>query len=54
MIILLDENFPLRFYTRLQKEGLAAQHILLTDRGIHDGQIIARLKTGGAIFPYTR
>ena|SRR5688572_15918381 len=43
MIILLDENFPLRFYTRLQKEGLAAQHILLTDRGIHDKRIIARL-----------
>ena len=21
MIILLDENFPLRFYTRLQREG---------------------------------
>ena len=34
MIILLDENFPLRFYTRLQKEGLAAQHILLTGRGV--------------------
>ena len=44
MIVLLDENFPLRFYTRLQKEGLAAQHILLTDRGIHDREIIARLK----------
>jgi predicted nuclease of predicted toxin-antitoxin system len=40
---LLDENFPLRFYTRLQREGLAVQHSLLTDRGIHDKQIIARL-----------
>ena len=50
MIILLDENFPLRFYTRLQKEGLAAQHILLTDRGIHDGQIIARLKREELLF----
>ena len=43
MIVLLDENFPLRFYTRLQKEGLAAQHILLTDRGIHDKEIIQLL-----------
>jgi predicted nuclease of predicted toxin-antitoxin system len=50
MIILLDENFPLRFYTRLQKEGLAAQHILLTDRGIHDKQIIARLKQEELLF----
>jgi predicted nuclease of predicted toxin-antitoxin system len=50
MIILLDENFPLRFYTRLQKEGLAAQHILLTDRGIHDKQIIARLMREEVLF----
>jgi predicted nuclease of predicted toxin-antitoxin system len=50
MIILLDENFPLRFYTRLQKEGLAAQHILLTDRGIHDKQIIARLMQEEVLF----
>lgn len=50
MIILLDENLPLRFYTRLQKEGLAAQHILLTDRGIHDTQIIARLKQKEVLF----
>ena len=33
MFILLDENFPLRLYTRLQNERLAAQHILLTDPG---------------------
>jgi len=50
MIILLDENFPLRFYTRLQKEGLPAQHILLTDRGIRDKQIIARLKQEELLF----
>ena len=50
MIILLDENFPLRFYTRLQKEGLAAQHILLTDRGIHDREIIARLQQEEVLF----
>jgi predicted nuclease of predicted toxin-antitoxin system len=50
MIILLDENFPLRFYTRLQQEGLSAQHILLTDRGIHDKQIIARLKQEELLF----
>jgi hypothetical protein len=29
MIILLDENFPLRFYTRLQREGFSPEHILL-------------------------
>ena len=50
MIILLDENFPLRFYIRLQNEGLAAQHILLTDRGIHDDQIIARLMQEEVLF----
>lgn len=50
MIILLDENFPLRLYTRLQKEGLAAQHILLTDRGIQDKQIIARLMQEEVLF----
>ena len=50
MIILLDKNFPLRFYTRLQEEGLAAQHILLTDRGIHDKQIIARLMREEVLF----
>jgi len=50
MIILLDENFPLRFYTRLQKEGLAAQHILLTDRGVDDKQIIARLMQEEVLF----
>ena len=50
MIILLDENFPLRFYIRLQKEGIAAQHILLTDQGIHDRQIIARLKQEEVLF----
>lgn len=50
MIILLDENFPLRFYTQLQKEGLPAQHILLTNRGIHDKQIIARLKQEELLF----
>lgn len=50
MIILLDENFPLRFYTRLQKERLAVQHILLTDRGIHDREIIARLRREELLF----
>lgn len=50
MIILLDENFPLRFYTVLQREGLPAQHILLTDRGIHDRRIIARLKQEELLF----
>lgn len=50
MIILLDENFPLRFYTRLQKEGFPAQHILLTNRGINDKQIIDRLKQEELLF----
>jgi hypothetical protein len=44
MIILLDENFPLALYTRLQKEGFQAEHILLGQRGLHDSQIMARLR----------
>jgi len=50
MIILLDENFPLRFYTRLQKEAFSVEHILLTHRGIHDTQIIARLNREELLF----
>jgi len=50
MIILLDENCPLRFYTRLQKEGLAVQHMLLTHRGIPDKEIIVRLKREEPLF----
>ncbi len=50
MIILLDENFPLRFYTRLQQEGLAVEHILLTHRGIPDRRIIERLKHEELLF----
>jgi len=34
MIILLDETFPLRFYTRLQREEFSAENILLTRSGI--------------------
>jgi predicted nuclease of predicted toxin-antitoxin system len=47
---LLDENFPLRFYTRLQREGFSVEHILLTDRGIQDKQIIARLMQEEVLF----
>ena len=50
MIILLDENFPLRFYTRLKKEGLAAEHILLTHRGMHDREIFVRLEQEELLF----
>jgi len=50
MIILLDENFPLRFYTRLQREGLSVEHILLTHRGIHDREIFARLRQEELLF----
>ena len=50
MIVLLDENFPLRFYTSLQKEGLSVEHILLTHRGIHDRQIFARLNREEVLF----
>lgn len=50
MIILLDENFPLRFYTRLQKEGFAVEHIPLTHRGIHDRRIIDRLDREELLF----
>lgn len=44
MIILLDENFPLRLYTSLQKDRFQTEHILLSQRGIRDPQIMARLK----------
>ena len=50
MIILLDENFPLALYTRLQKEGFQAEHILLGQRGIHDRQIMTRLKREELLF----
>ncbi len=50
MIILLDENFPLRFYTRLQKDGFSADHILLTHRGIHDRDIVIRLRQEELLF----
>lgn len=44
MIVLLDENFPLRFYTRPQRDGLSVEHIILTHRGIHDREILSRLQ----------
>jgi predicted nuclease of predicted toxin-antitoxin system len=50
MIILLDENFPLALYTRLRKEGLQAEHILLSQRGIQDRRIMARLKKEELLF----
>ena len=50
MIILLDENFPLALYTRLQKEGFQAEHILLGQRGILDSQIMARLEKEELLF----
>jgi predicted nuclease of predicted toxin-antitoxin system len=50
MIVLLDENFPLRFYTRLQREGLSVEHILLTHRGIHDREILGRLRREEVFF----
>lgn len=50
MIVLLDENFPLALYTRLQKEGFEAEHILLGQRGILDTQIMARLKKEELLF----
>ena len=50
MIILLDENFPLRFYSRLQREGLSAEHILLTNRGMHDREIFVRLRREEVLF----
>ena len=50
MIILLDENFPLRLHTRLQKDGFQVEHILLAQRGIPDKQIIERLKREELLF----
>jgi predicted nuclease of predicted toxin-antitoxin system len=50
MIILLDENFPLRLYNKLLQEGYEAEHILLTHRGIHDKEIIVRLNKEELLF----
>ena len=50
MIILLDENFPLRLYNELLQEGYEAEHILLTHRGIHDKEIIVRLNKEELLF----
>ncbi|HKY07276.1 MAG TPA: DUF5615 family PIN-like protein [Candidatus Binatia bacterium] len=50
MIILLDENFPLRFYTRLQREMFSVEHILLGNRGIQDRDILLRLKQEELLF----
>ena len=50
MTILLDENFPLRLYRRLQSEGFTAEHILLGQRGIPDRQIMERLKQEELLF----
>ena len=50
MIILLDENFPLRLYTRLQREGFSVEHILLTHRGMHDREIFVRLRLEELLF----
>lgn len=44
MRILLDENFPIQLYRRLQDTGHAAEHIIaLGLRGISDDQIRQRL-----------
>ena len=50
MIILLNENFPLRFYTRLQTEGFLAEHLLLTHRGIQDREVFVRLRQEELLF----
>jgi predicted nuclease of predicted toxin-antitoxin system len=50
MIILLDENFPLRFYIRLQREGFSVEHILLTNRGMLDREIFVRLHQEELLF----
>ncbi len=50
MIIWLDENFPLRLYTRLQQEGFSVEHVLLTNRGMHDREIFIRLKQEDLLF----
>ena len=44
MRILLDENFPIQLYRRLQETGHTAEHIIaLGLRGISDHQIRQRL-----------
>jgi len=44
MRILLDENFPIQLYRRLQERGHAAEHIIaLGLRGLPDAEIRRRL-----------
>jgi predicted nuclease of predicted toxin-antitoxin system len=44
MKILLDENFPIQLYRRLQHEGYDAEHIIaLGLRGLPDADIRLRL-----------
>jgi predicted nuclease of predicted toxin-antitoxin system len=50
MIILLDENFPLRLYTKLRQERYQVEHILLTHRGIHDRELFTRLDEEELLF----
>ncbi|HXH13557.1 MAG TPA: DUF5615 family PIN-like protein [Alphaproteobacteria bacterium] len=50
MKIFLDENFPLRLYQRLIEQGRTAEHLLLSQRGIHDQQIIQRLQREVVLF----
>ncbi|MGH7873043.1 MAG: DUF5615 family PIN-like protein [Candidatus Binatia bacterium] len=43
-------EFPVAVLTRLQREGFSVEHILLTHRGIHDRDILLRLKQEGLFF----
>jgi len=40
----------LRFYTLLQTEGFSVEHILLTHRGMHDREILVRLRQEELLF----
>lgn len=51
MIVLLDENFPLRLVRELRQFGFEVEHIIeLGLRGIPDAIIVERLRTDPVLF----
>jgi predicted nuclease of predicted toxin-antitoxin system len=49
--ILLDENFPLPLYYRLQSSGYAVEHIIiLGQRGLKDSELRRRIEKEEIIF----
>jgi hypothetical protein len=51
MIVLLDENFPLRLMRALREAGYDTEHIIeLGQRGVSDATIVERLRADPVLF----